>query len=181
MRILRSTVFGLAMAALLPAISHAAGVLELLRDVTPKETVFEGDAVKACAVLLGERQNATDLAACEARLRDRGVLTATDSYSPHRVLRKGFAAMVFARGMGLKGGWVARLSSLSGGKMGPRAAYKELEFRNMVPPMGTQDLMTGGELVSLLKLSQNYVRQEAAEKQEVRNFRTAEKNRRYGR
>lgn len=169
------------MAAMMPAIGFAGGVLELMRDLTPKETVHEGDAVKACAVLLGERQNATDLAACEARLRDRGVLTVTDSYSPHRVLRKGFAAMVFARGMNLKGGWAARLSSLSGGKMGPRVAYKELEFRNMLPPMGTQDLMTGDELLALLKISQAYVRQEEANKQQVRDFRTKEKNRRYGR
>lgn len=169
------------MAAFVPVCGFAGGVIELMRDLTPKETVYEGDAVKACAVLLGERQNATDLAACEARLRAKGALDVNDSYSPHRVLRKGFAAMVFARSMDLKGGWAARLSSLSGGKMGPRIAYKELEFRNMVPPLGTQDLMTGDELLSLLKISQAYVRQEAANKQQVRDFRTKEKNRRTGR
>ena len=174
MRIFGLTMSCLALAILMPVAAQAAGVQALMRYLPPRETVTEAEAVKAAAVLVGERQNAMDLAPCEARLREAKILTVNDSYDPTRTLRKGFASMLFARGMGLRGGWAGRLS----GKLGPRLAYKELEFMNMVPPMGTQDLMTGAELLALLRLAQDHLRSEAAEKQSIRDYRTKETARR---
>ena len=149
-----------------PVAVQAAGVLDLMRSLPDKETVTEADAVKAAAVLVGERQHATDVAACETRLRERGILDAGDSYTAARKCNKGFASMLFARGMGLKGGWAARLT----GKMGPRLAYKELAFLDIVPPMGERDLLTGGELLAMLKLSQDYVRGEQLQKQGKKDY-----------
>lgn len=174
MRTFLLTMSGVVMAALLPAAAHAAGVLDLMRYLPSRETVTEADAVKTAAVLLGERKQAMELAPCEVRLRAAKVLTPDDSYDPDRSLRKGFASMLFARGMGLKGGWAGRLT----GRLGPRLAYKELEFLKLVPPLGTQDLMTGAELLALLKHAQDHTRAEALEKQNIRAFRKKEKKRR---
>ena len=176
MKSLRNLLSCLLALALVPVSAPAAGVQELMRSLPPKETVTEAEAVKSAAVLLGERAQAMNLAACEARLRERHVLLETDKYDSKRTLTKGFAAMLFARGMGLKGGWAARLSRTP---MGPRLAYKELEFLNMVPAMGTSDIMTGGELLSLLKLAQDHVRTEANEKLAKAEYKKKQKER-YG-
>lgn len=174
MRTIRTRVFVLALAALLPAAGYAAGVVELMRYLPDRETVTEGDAVKAAAVLLGERQHVMELAPCEARLRSHGVLDAGDSYKPTRTLHKGFASMVFARTMGLKGGWAGRLS----GKLGPRLAYNELEFMNLVPPLGAADQMTGGELLALMKHAQDHMRAEAENQKTIRDYQAKKKARR---
>lgn len=177
MRLLKVTVFGLILAAIGPGTAMAAGASELMRSLPPRESVTEADAVKTAAVLLGERQQAMNLAACEKRLRDADVLTVDDAYEPNRPLRKGFASMVIARGLGLKGGWAGRIA----GRLGPRLAYKELEFLGMVPPMGVQDLMTGAELLGLLIHAQEHMRAEVVNKKTIQDFKTNEKARRYGR
>lgn len=176
MRIFRITTACLLLAALAPVVAHAAGVMELLRYLPPRETVTEADAVKAAAVLLGERAGAMDTARCEARLREKNVLGASDSYNPTRPLKKGFACMLFARGMGLKGGWAGRLS---GGRLGPRLAYKELQFLDMIPPLGEGDSMTGGELVALLKHAQDHIKEEGLEHAARHEYRKKKKER-YG-
>jgi hypothetical protein len=155
----------------------AAGTADFVRSLPPKETATEADAVRSAAIFLGEREGADDSAACEARVRDARLLKDGEAYEPGRLLRKGFAAMLFARGMGLKGGWLGRLSK----KLGPRTAYKELEFLDMVPPMGEGDPMTGSELLALLKLSQDHMKSEAAEKAHVKEYRQRRRERYRGR
>jgi len=157
----------LALSAGLAGSVRASGVLDLMRALPPKESVTEADAVEAAAVLVGERAKATDPAACEARLRAQGILDPGDPYRPDRKCNKGFASMLFARGMKLKGGWAGRLT----GKLGPRLAYKELAFLEIVPPIGERDAITGGELLSMLKLSQDYLRGEAQQKAALADYR----------
>lgn len=146
-----------------PTIAHALGSGAFLRELPPLERLTEAHAVRAAAILAGERTRVDDLAACEVRLRDGGHLRWRDPYEPKRMLKKGFAALLFARVLGLKGGWAARVAG-----MGPRLSYKELEFLDLVPPMGARDLMTGSELFALMRNSQDFAksreRQRAAAK-----------------
>lgn len=165
MRSIRYVAVALALTALVP-VAHA-GVQEFLRGLPDLETVTEADAVKAAAVLVGERAHAEELAPCEARVRERGMLDPGDAFHPERKCHKGFAAMLFARGMKLKGGWAARLA----GKLGPRLAYKELSFMNILPPMGERDVMTGAELLACLQLSQAYLHDRALERASVKDYR----------
>jgi hypothetical protein len=173
MRSIPLAVVALALSALVP-VAHA-GVQEFLRRLPDLEVITEADAVKAAAVLVGERAHAEELAACEARVRSRGMLDPGDAFHPESKCHKGFAAMLFARGMGLKGGWASRLA----GKMGPRLAYKELSFMNILPPMGERDLMTGAELLACLQLSQAYLHDRELERASVKDYRK-KRHARYG-
>ena len=134
-----------------PATASGPGAFFL--DVATRETVTEAAAVQAVAILAGERQDAGDPAACAARLLTCGYLTGRDSYDPGRRLQKGFAALLFVRAMKLRGGLSARI--LGWGRL---TAYRELEFRELVPPYGAANPMTGAELVSLYRLADEYVR-----------------------
>lgn len=151
-----------------PALALALGAGAFLRELPPLERLTEAHAVRAAAILAGQRDHVEDLAACEARLKDGGHLRWRDPYEPARALKKGFASLLFARVLGLKGGWAARVAG-----MGPRLSYKELEFLDLVPPMGPRDLMTGSELFALIRNSQDFMkareRQRAGAKEFHRN------------
>lgn len=154
--------------------SRAASVAAFLRELTPLERVTEAQVVRAAAVFVGERQNIDDLAACEARVRSAGLLRDGEAYDPKAHSQKGFAAMLFARGMKLKGGWAGRVFGVR-----RRYGYKELEFLNMLPPMGERDPLTGSELFSLLRNAQDYMKERARDKAHLADYKK-KKHERYG-
>jgi hypothetical protein len=164
----------MAAAAMIAATATAAaagagrtnGAGAFLRDMAVREAVHEADAVRAAALFLGERDRIPDAEVCRQRLLAARVLGPDDRYVPERTLRKGFASLLFVRALGIGGGWNARLFGF-----GPRAAFKELEFLEMVPPIGPGDLMTGAELISLFRLAQDHARETAARKLEKQRRR----------
>jgi hypothetical protein len=141
----------------------AAGPGPFLREIATREAVTQADAVRAVAIYLGERQKVDDLTACEDRLVAAGLLRGRFAYQRAEVLRKGFAALLFVKAMGIEGGVSARLFG-----WGPRSAYKELEFLDMVPPLGERDKMTGAELLALLRLAQERRKEKEKEKEQRR-------------
>lgn len=148
-----------------PSLALALGAGAFLRELPPLEQLTEAHAVRAAAVFIGQRDQVDDLAACERRLREAGHLRWRDPYEPNRVLKKGFASLLFARALGLKGGWAARVAG-----MGPRLAYKELEFLDLVPPMGPRDIMTGSELFGLMRNAQDWARSRERQRAAAKKF-----------
>lgn len=157
-------------AACVPA--RAANVAAFLRELTPLERVTEGQVVRAAAVFTGERQKVDDLAHCEARVRAAGLLSDGEAYDPKAQAQKGFAAILFARAMKLKGGWAGRVFGVR-----RRYGYKELEFLNMLPPMGERDPMTGAELFSLLRNAQDHVKERARDKAYLADYKKKRRER----
>jgi hypothetical protein len=170
----RTTILSLVLVLAAGASARGAGVAPFLRELPPLERCTEAHAVRAAAVLIGERQNIEDATHCEAKVRAAGLLKPNDYYTPTAELKKGFAAMLFARGMRLDGGWAGRVFGMK-----KRYGYKELEFLNMVPPMGERDPMTGNELLSLLRNAQDHVKQDAADKAHLRDYKKKRRER-YG-
>lgn len=109
-----------------------------------KETADLADAYKALVILMGAEGRYPDTASQFAFLKEEGiipksVLIKADDHAP---LRKGAAAYMFAKMMGIKGGITIKIFGLS-----ERYAFKELVYQEIMRPGNVHDVMSGPELI----------------------------------
>lgn len=139
----------LGLCVLAPA-AWAAGSVQYLRELDAQEWATQKDLVNVIAMFLGETQQGGDYEASLALLKEKGILRDKGngfSFDPEERLERGVASLLFARALGLKGGWFARVFGL-----GPRAAYKDMASRGYVRPHGTHSPMTGADLLGMMRL-----------------------------
>ena len=76
------------------------------------------------------------------------------SFDPNEPLRKGLAAYMFCKALGIKGGLAARVFG-----MNERYAMKELIFEEMMYPGDARDIVRGKELIVMVTRSAEYLAQ----------------------
>jgi hypothetical protein len=124
------------------------------RHLITKNVAQQGDACMSVAVMLNIDDEAGDLDSQIKALNERGIIPkkiAAD-FDPSQPLRKGVAAHMFCKALGIKGGVVLRLFGVS-----QRYALKELVFENIMFPGYDRDLVSGKELVLILTEAVNYL------------------------
>lgn len=118
-----------------------------LLNLLQKRIAFHYDAAKAMVILMGVDEEYIDLSSQAAYLRDHGFLPKrlTQTFDPMQPLRKGVAAYMVHRALGITGGLAWHL-------FGPteRYALKELTFRGIMAPGHANDLVSGEELIQIM-------------------------------
>jgi len=111
------------------------------------------DAAKSIVILMGVDQDYIDLSSQVAYLRDSGFLPrhARRPFDPMQPLRKGVAAHLFQRALGIRGGLALHVLGSS-----ERYALKELVFQGLMSPGYVHDLVSGAELVQIMDLAAAY-------------------------
>ena len=135
---------------LLAPAAHAASSVQYLRELDAQEWATQKDLVNVVAMFLGETQEGHEYETSLALLKEKGILRDKGNgfdFDPDARLERGVASLVFARALGLKGGWFARVFGL-----GPRSAYKDMSARGYVRPHGTHSPMTGADLLGMMRL-----------------------------
>jgi len=115
--------------------------------------VFRYDALKAIVVLMGVDEEYIDLNAQVAYAQAHGFLPThkAKTFDPMQPLRRGEAAYLFHRALGIKGGLALHL-------LGPteRYALKELVFQGLLSGGRVNDLVSGEEFVQLVTQAAEY-------------------------
>ena len=73
-------------------------------------------------------------------------------FKPTEPLRKGLAAYIFYKALGLKGGIIIRVFGST-----QRYALKELAYQGIMPSGNVNDIVSGDELISTLTRAANYL------------------------
>lgn len=130
-------------------ISEASRFLRLLCD---RPSVTRADCVAATAVLLEGRHALGPQSNAPALLLGRGILVAEDLADTEREATRGFASILFLKGMGQKGGLVMRLVGRS-----QYLAYRHMVSLGIAPGGGSGGRITGPELVAMITLARKHM------------------------
>jgi len=118
-----------------------------LAGLLRQRIVFRYDALKALVVLMDVDEEYIDLNAQVAYAQAQGFLPKhkAKAFDPMQPLRRGEAAYLFHRALGIKGGLALHL-------LGPteRYALKELAFQGFLSGGRVNDLVSGEEFVQLV-------------------------------
>ena len=119
-----------------------------------KKTASQSDACASIAILLNIEAEHPDIGSQIAFLKEKGIIPPkmADDLNPSQPLRKGTAAALFCRALGIKGGVILRLFGVT-----PRYALKELVFDKIMLPGYDRDLVSGRELILILTEAANYL------------------------
>lgn len=112
-----------------------------------KEVADLSDAYQALVVLMGVDGQYPDTASQFDFLKGEGIIpkSVVQGSDHNTLLRKGAAAYMFAKTMGIKGGIILRIFGLS-----ERYAFKEQVYQGIMYPGNVNDVMSGPELVLTL-------------------------------
>lgn len=122
-------------------------------ELTPKRITYGYDACKAIVVLMGVEYEYIDLNSQTAFLKEKKLLPKKieSEFDPMQPLRKGVAAYMFCKALGIKGGITLRLLG-----MNQRYAIKELSYEGIMSSGNTNDIVSGEELVSIVTQAADY-------------------------
>lgn len=122
-------------------------------NLIEKRIAYHYDAAKSIVILMGMDEELIDLDSQGAYLREKGMLSGRfrEGFDPMAPLRKGPAAYMFLKALGIRGGIVLHLFGPS-----ERYALKELVFQGIVSPGHVNDLVSGGELVQIMSQAAQY-------------------------
>lgn len=122
-------------------------------NLVQQRIAYHYDAAKSIAILMEVDEEMIDLDAQAAYLREKGFLSRRfrKGFDPMAPLRKGPAAYLFLRALGIRGGIVLHL-------LGPseRYALKEMVFQGILSPGHVNDLISGAELVQIMSQAAAY-------------------------
>lgn len=116
-----------------------------LRGLLGRPSVGTAEVLLAAHLMTEDSHWKPDPAWAMERGRSRGWLRRQQVLHPGSPATRGFAAQVFARALGIRGGVWMRLTG-----EGARHSYRELKFLGMLPEGGPGVLLTGDELAGLL-------------------------------
>lgn len=91
-----------------------------------------------------------------AKLKSMGIIPGRTVITPETHLHKGFAALLYYRALGVKGGLWLRMSGT-----GSRNCLREMIFEGIMPESSEWDLMTGPELMALMSKAKAYEKKRA--------------------
>jgi len=123
----------------------AGGMVQYLRQVDGKNRATQGDMVMVIGMFLGQKDS--NYSQTTEFLKERGVIDDKYPIAPTQELKRGVAAYHFARALGWKGGWLARVVGFD-----RRIAYKEMVSKGYMRPYGAHSPMTGSDLLGVMRI-----------------------------
>lgn len=126
------------------------------QNLLTKKYAVGQDILLPLLSLIGEKYPPTDQLSQITLLKEKKVVPAeaTKEFFSDAPLRKGVAAYLFCRAMGIKGGVMPRLFGLS-----RRYAFNQLVYMRIMPGGGVDDLISGRELISIFTNAAAYYAQ----------------------
>ena len=123
-------------------------------ELMPRMVTYRYDACKALVVLMGVEDKYIDLDSQVIFLKEKNFLPKKieTEFDPMKPLRKGLAAYMFCKALGIRGGICLTL-----GGMNERYALKELVHHGIMSSGNVKDIVGGDELVSIVMQSANYI------------------------
>ncbi|MDB4303269.1 hypothetical protein N9934_00575 [Desulfosarcina sp.] len=133
---------------------------EYFRMLLSRRVTYRFDGVAALALLIGIQETYPTIDDQVAYLMSSGIIPQRfhDNFKLDEPLRKGLAAYMFSKAIGLKGGIITRIFGMS-----ERYAVQELVFQGVMYPGNVKDILNGKELVLLLSESTNYMLERSGE------------------
>ena len=127
--------------------------LAYFQALLSKKYVLRSDAVRLLLMLLGEESLSEDRAQQISLLKAKNIIPVkiAVAFSPDEPLRKGLAAYMFCRALGIKGGLNVRLFG-----MRERYAVQELVFAGIMPQGSVDDIVSGREFISIFTHAVQY-------------------------
>ena len=150
----RIAVVLLMMSAVLATASPASADDEFYRVLAAKPNATFEDAVRAFYELVSEQPPPADATfqTLAATLVERKVIRSDWTGDAQAKLTRGRVAYMICRACGIKGGITMRIFGLS-----ERYCFRECVYLGVWPGGNQRDLMTGGELMGVLKWTADYV------------------------
>lgn len=114
---------------------------------------YHYDAAKSIAILMEVDEELIDLDAQAGYLREKGFLSRRfrEGFDPMAPLRRGPAAYMFLRALGIPGGIALHLFGPS-----ERYALKEMVFQGILSPGHAEDILSGAELLQIMSQAAAY-------------------------
>jgi hypothetical protein len=140
--------------------------LAYFQALLTKKYALLSDALRPLLILLGDKESfSKDQATQVGLLGERGILPEriASAFLPDEPLRKGLAAQMFCRALGIKGGLGLRLFGMS-----QRYAMRELVFEGIMPEGSAEDFISGEEFIIIFSNAAQYL----SEKNESRHKET---------
>lgn len=124
-------------------------------ELISKRVTYRYDICKALVVLRGVEDDYINLDSQVAFLKKENLIPKKieSEFNPMEPIRKGLAAYMFCKAMGLRGGINLRLFGIK-----ERYALKELVYEGIMAPGNPGDIMSGEELVSTLMQAIDYMK-----------------------
>jgi len=122
-------------------------------NLVQKRIAYHYDAAKSIAILMEVDEETIGLDEQVGYLKEKRFLPPRlrDSFDPMAPLRRGPAAYMFLKALGIRGGIALRLFGPS-----ERYALKELVFQGILSPGHVNDLVSGAELVQIMSQAAAY-------------------------
>ena len=119
-----------------------------------KRVAYLSDACRVLVILMGVDKERADPESRAAYLISKRVFPESicENYDPDKALRKGEAAYMFCKALGIKGGLLLRFPGIT-----ERYAMKELIYEGIMYPGDAGDVLIGKELVLMLTASAEYL------------------------
>jgi hypothetical protein len=125
-------------------------------ELLSKRVTYISDASRVIAILMGIDKEYADPQSRAAYLISKKIFSKhmRENYDPDKALRKGEAAYMFCKALGIEGGLVMGLLGTT-----ERYAMKELIHEGIMYPGDADDILIGKELVLMLTASAEYLAQ----------------------
>ena len=136
------------------SVAPESSELQYLKELVLKKVATTQDAIHILAILLGLRQEQKDYPAGLSFCREKGILPPkiSDNLRAESPLRKGVAAYMFCRALGLRDSVWLRVFGTS-----QRYALRELVFEGIMPSGSVHESVSGSELVLIFANAAEYL------------------------
>jgi hypothetical protein len=124
------------------------------QEIMAKKYVLRSDALRSLLMLISQDNSALDQAGQIKLLKERSIIPPkiASAFASEKPLRKGLAAEMFCRALGIKGGLTLRLFG-----MNQRYAFNELVFLRIMPQGSQDDIISGREFIALFTKAVEYL------------------------
>ena len=128
-------------------------------ELMTKKITYHYDLCKIISLLLEKENEYITLDAQIMLLKENRFLPhrlIKEDFSPQELLRRGIAAYVFTKALGIKGGWSVRVIGLR-----EHNAINELVYEGIMPAGNARDILSGEELISIFTQAVKYRKKNA--------------------
>lgn len=122
-------------------------------ELVMKKISYHYDICKVISLLMEKENEYISLDAQVMLLRENHFLPShlESEFDPQQPLRKGVAAYIFSKALGIKGGWSIRIFGLN-----ERSAINELVYQGIMSTGNAREILSGEELISIFTQAVNY-------------------------
>lgn len=122
-------------------------------ELIMKKVTYHYDICKIISLLMEKENEYISLDAQIMLLKENHFLPSRleSEFDPQQPLRKGVAAYIFSKALGIKGGWSIRTFGLN-----ERSAINELVYEGIMSTGNTREVLSGEELISIFTQAVNY-------------------------